>query len=114
MNMEAKEIKYLAQECPGGECLGLCLMTLAREGALWLPCCTGRASETVTSWAERGIYSFTAEIRAPELVQFPAVLSLQAGAGAVPCSSSISWLNGALTADFLLALMSTGSRAQLH
>lgn len=89
--------------------LGLCLMTLVREGALWLSCCT---PETVTSWAERGIYSFTAEIRVPELVQFPGVLSLQAGA--VPCGSSISWLNEALTAAFLLALMSTGSRAQLH
>lgn len=31
---------------------------------------------------------------------FPGVLSLQAGA--VPCSSSISWLHGALTAAFLL------------
>lgn len=43
---------------------------------------------------------------------FPGALSLQTVA--VACGSSISWLNRALTAAFLLSVISTGSTAQLH
>lgn len=50
MEMEAKEIKNLAQGCSGVSVKvllsspGLCLITLVREGALWLSCCSQRLS----------------------------------------------------------------------
>lgn len=113
MDVEAKEIQYLAQGCSGGECSGLAQFSwaLVREGAcgyllLW------QSPRDCHQLGREGNSQLSREIRAADLLQFPGVLSLQAGA--VPCSSSISWLNGALTAAFLLSVMSTGSTAQLH
>lgn len=113
MDREAKEIKNLAQGCSGVSVKvllsspGLCLLPLVREGALWLSCC----SQSLSPVVQRG--EFSALQQESELLSWCSFL-VCCHCRLGPCSSSISWLPRALTAAFLLSVMSTGSTAQLH
>lgn len=106
MDREGKEIKNLAQGCSGVS-VKVLLIPLVREGALWLSCC----SQSLSPVGQRG--EFTALQQESELLSWCSFL-VSCHCRLVPCSSSISWLPRALTAAFLVSVMSTGSTAQLH